>query len=434
MGKQIVVGGGIAGISTALFLAERGHKVILVEAADKIGGLLNSIYPFNDEFSFDFGPHFPRETGIPEIDKILYASEDLSKYSYLKVGSYNKGLYEKSGFPFDFHLENRSEYFSDMNPNRPISKKNLLVQLYDTFGEGYSKNLIIPILEKFFKEDISCLKSDSHKLFSLDRIITLTERETIDRKTNNDYYDKNLAFHSYEYGLSTKKSLYPKFGGIGSWIDELKKKLINNGVEIKTNSYIDKINTERNKVKSIIFGNTEYQLENIFWTVPLIHLNKHISVEFSNKIERLNSLLIHYTIDSDYLTGLFYIQCNDSNLKSFRITLYDNFSSMCHKSFKRITVEILYKNDEIVEENIEDLIFDELKTIGVISLDTNFVNHKAHMLKNTFPIPKNQDEASTNFNSSFSNIHFFGKSYSEKWFMEEIITEIYESINEKINF
>ena len=107
---------------------------------------------------------------------------------------------------------------------------------------------------------------------------------------------------------------------------------------------------------------------------------------------------------------------------------------MCHKSFKRITVEILYKNDEIVEENIEDLIFDELKTIGVISLDTNFVNHKAHMLKNTFPIPKNQDEVSTNFNSSFSNIHFFGKSYSEKWFMEEIITEIYESINEKINF
>ena len=56
--RKVVVGGGIAGICTALFLAEKGDSVTLIEKGPALGGLLRSIYPFDNEYSFDFGTHF----------------------------------------------------------------------------------------------------------------------------------------------------------------------------------------------------------------------------------------------------------------------------------------------------------------------------------------------------------------------------------------
>jgi len=53
-GKWLVVGGGPAGMRAALELAQRGHAVRLVEAADKLGGQLNlaAMLPRRHKFAF----------------------------------------------------------------------------------------------------------------------------------------------------------------------------------------------------------------------------------------------------------------------------------------------------------------------------------------------------------------------------------------------
>lgn len=51
--KVLVAGGGVAGLEAARVLAERGHKVVLVDAADKLGGNFNlaAVAPMKQDFA-----------------------------------------------------------------------------------------------------------------------------------------------------------------------------------------------------------------------------------------------------------------------------------------------------------------------------------------------------------------------------------------------
>lgn len=57
MKKCLVIGGGFAGLSTAVYLSEKNHKVIVFEAAPKLGGRAYSIYDSKLNSSYDNGQH-----------------------------------------------------------------------------------------------------------------------------------------------------------------------------------------------------------------------------------------------------------------------------------------------------------------------------------------------------------------------------------------
>jgi NADPH-dependent glutamate synthase beta subunit-like oxidoreductase len=76
-GKTVaVVGGGPAGLSAAHFLRRRGHKVVIFEAHDKLGGMMRYGIP---------GYRTPREMLDAEIDRIL-AMGDIEVRLGLRVG------------------------------------------------------------------------------------------------------------------------------------------------------------------------------------------------------------------------------------------------------------------------------------------------------------------------------------------------------------
>ena len=54
--KNIVIfGAGISGLSTAVFLLKRGHKVTVLEKESHVGGMCSS-YKYKG-FTIDYGPH-----------------------------------------------------------------------------------------------------------------------------------------------------------------------------------------------------------------------------------------------------------------------------------------------------------------------------------------------------------------------------------------
>src|SRR6056297_335681 len=58
----IVAGAGMAGLTAAAYLCEQGHSVLVLEQADRVGGLVGSIE--DDGFIFDFGIRSLENSGV----------------------------------------------------------------------------------------------------------------------------------------------------------------------------------------------------------------------------------------------------------------------------------------------------------------------------------------------------------------------------------
>lgn len=53
----VILGAGLAGLTAAQFLRQKGVPVLLYEAGNKIAGLAQSLHD-SDGFTYDFGAHF----------------------------------------------------------------------------------------------------------------------------------------------------------------------------------------------------------------------------------------------------------------------------------------------------------------------------------------------------------------------------------------
>lgn len=82
----IVVGGGIAGLTSASFLCKSGYKVLLCEKEDQLGGLVGS---FNYKgFTFDAGIRALENSGIlfPMINQLELDIEFLPSPVSIGIG------------------------------------------------------------------------------------------------------------------------------------------------------------------------------------------------------------------------------------------------------------------------------------------------------------------------------------------------------------
>lgn len=433
----VVVGGGIAGISSALFYAKKGMNVTLVEKAKELGGLLKSQKLFKEDYIFDYGTHFLRETGNEEIDSLLFKYGNLKKFDYLKTGSYYKELYKKNGFLSTKYLppSTEKEYLANLKKSKLKKKyKNLQEQLDAYFGKDFGK-ILAKISEKFFFTNASELAPYSSTIFGLSRIIISSEEET-NKLKKDKRFDDVLAYHSYKKGLSSSKNMYPTVGGVGEWIKTIEKTLLKMGVTILKKAEIQKITTTQDKVNSIQINNKEYKLDKLIWTVPPFILLHKLNIE--NSIpppKRLTSCIFHFLVNEKYLTDLYYFQCYDTDLKTFRVTLYDNYSTSKLNKY-RVTVEVLLENPPKDQTALEKEIFGELITMNVFSKKAKLLESAIDVYPNGFPVLTKEFlsksiEQCNRIKDQFSNIKIYGKSKNKTWFMNDIILETYHSINAK---
>ena len=80
MARIVVIGAGVAGLSTAIRLCSRGHKVTIVEARDQVGG---RAYQLRGEgFTFDMGPTL---ITAPHLLHAVWASAGRSMHEYVDL-------------------------------------------------------------------------------------------------------------------------------------------------------------------------------------------------------------------------------------------------------------------------------------------------------------------------------------------------------------
>lgn len=278
----IIVGGGIAGLTSAAYLARAGQKILLIEKNGEFGGLVNSFV--KDGFHFEAGVRALESAGIiiPMLhdlgieldivrskvsvgiaDKILNI-EDLNSiqdYRDLLVD-----LYPKSEKEIDHFIKTMRKIMKMLDVLYGIENplfKNILKD------QKYLFKTLLPWLPKF--------------LFTIGRINRLNAPfETYLEKIIKDpslrdiisqhFFKNTPTFFALSYFTLYLDYFYPK-GGVWKLIDGMVDKIKEFKGELLPNTYIQKIDAEYQYV--VDDKNQRYYYNNLIWAADLKALYKN---------------------------------------------------------------------------------------------------------------------------------------------------------------
>ena len=448
MKKAIVVGSGIAGILSAILLKRKFNEVHLIEKESELGGLLKS-FRNGDGIEFDYGTHFLRDTGNRELDTLLFGqnlSDNWLVLDFLKAGNFFGGkLNEHSPFidssclPEEIYQKGMTELLGLGFPKE--NYENLEEQLRDSFGYILTERIFQPALQKFFGHSLGEIAPNANHFFIPSRLLGFNPETTRELK-KSAVFDGKLGFHSYQEGLSSSKNYYPKYRGIGLWIEELTEKLEQLGVKIIAGQSVSEI-LYNNFIHSVVLEDgTRFSCDQLIWTVPVFLFNKackFTSPAPSDPPTRLISGLHHFVLDQPFLTDLYFFSCYDPGLITFRVTLYANVrkSDTSLNSQYPLTVEVLSQQVPDLKTDSQT-VFEELKKMGVISTVSKVLFQHSEIVQGGFPVPTDQfirnSKSQLEFaKTHFSNVLFLGKSTGSSWFMHEVLLESYSAIMELLD-
>ena len=149
-----ILGGGLAGVSLAYFLQNKGHDVEVLEKEGECGGLCRSFK--KDGFSFDLGGHiiFSKDNQMLDLMVKILGSNVKKHYRNNKV--WFKGRYVKYPFENGLSALDKEDIFECLNyfiNNDNPKPKNLKEWCYYTFGKGIAEKYLIPYNAKIWNID-----------------------------------------------------------------------------------------------------------------------------------------------------------------------------------------------------------------------------------------------------------------------------------------
>ena len=282
----IIVGGGIAGLTSAAYLSRTGQKVLLIEKNSECGGLVNSF--IRDGFHFDAGVRALEDAGIIfpmlkdmgihldvikskvslGIENEILHIEDLSsllKYKELLIKLYPecKGeidevlkVIRKIMKHMDVLYGIENPVFKDLKRDRAFVLKKLLPWLPRfIFTVGKINNMNMPVEE----------------------YLTTIVKNTSLRDIISQHFFKNTpTFFALSYFSLYLDYFYPK-GGVGKLPEALKNKILECGGEIKTETKIIEVIADKCLLKDQ--NNISYKYDNLIWAADLKTLYKITETE-----------------------------------------------------------------------------------------------------------------------------------------------------------
>jgi len=326
----IIIGGGIGGLYAAWKLSEIGYHVILLEREKFLGGLSTSITL--DECVMDIGPHFVSLEKNSDITKDIFNLIDKKNIISLPSITQSYKSYFRGNildFPpklfdcftigtipvlktlFSIFL---SRFYSNKTKNL-IDVERYLVSFYGKYlYETWCKPLLfhatggtIPPLN---------LVKNSFAPLTLKKILNFFLTNRSNRPQNDDFKNINNTLNCYfKYGM-------------GSIIDILHKKILENGGKIILGGEIQSI--DHTQKKSVVYKkNNQIFTETsdiILYSIPLsitLKWFKNSPIELEKQFhdtKTSHSIMIFLLIDIPKLFDGWILDFYDLNVPFFRIT------------------------------------------------------------------------------------------------------------------
>lgn len=408
--NNVIVGSGISGLISALFLLKNGNKVTIIEREEEIGGLLKS-FNYGDFGLFDYGMHNFLETGIPEIDEMILDLLPFNQWNILEgekrdiAGVYFNGRIQFNSPYIDIRhfplkkVNDLREHFKFSEGNLRVPPKNAKEYLEERFGKELSDMTGNVVLEKIFQKPAKDLDIGAIHFTPLSRLV-ISNEDQICEDYRSSFLRERIAYpeqRNLPLELSSgRRGYYPKEFGIFRVAEALKKEILFNGGRILTSSSVKDIKISQHKIDKITISHKDEikeikEINSFIWTANIFGLGKILNYSFRGfKYDRpLKTFVVNILVDIEpELEDLYYFFCYEKGFKTFRLT---NYSAYCEKAIRNglypISLELLIDPlEELTLKMIEEIAKKELKLFNILNQKTTIKFIKVEELVSGIPM------------------------------------------------
>jgi phytoene dehydrogenase-like protein len=274
--NTIIVGGGIAGLTSAAYLLRAGQKVLLIEKNKVCGGLVNSFT--RDGFHFDAGVRALIDAGIifPMLKDLGIQLEVVK--SPVSLGIENEiinidsidSLLKYRQLLINFFPDSEEEIDEVLKNIRKIMKyMDVLYGIENPVFKDLKRDRafifkkLLPWLPKFI---FTVGKINRMNIPVEEYLRTFVKNPSLRDIISQHFFKNTPTFFALSYFSLYLDYFYPK-GGVGKLSEALKNKIIECGGEIKTETRIIEVIAEKCLVKDQ--KNITYRYDNLIWAADL---------------------------------------------------------------------------------------------------------------------------------------------------------------------
>ncbi len=353
MRKCVVIGGGFAGLSAAVYLSRAGVKVHLLEASPKLGGRSYSFREKTTGDTVDNGQHLLRGCYNYTLDFLkLLGTDNLLPFP----NNLHVPFVDKNGKVY--HLSTSSGFYP-FNLLSAILKFNA-VPLSDRFNAALflGKALLYSDreLEKLTVLELLKKENQSERMIkSLWEIIAVGALNA-DMKEASAKLFVDILKQIFLTGNRSYKMLVPSAGLSKLYCEAATKIIEQNGGKVTCSAKIEKIKCTGNKIASVASNEMEHNdFDFVISAIPPYALDKILEPEFSNELN------LEKFKTSPILSAHLWLKENSFSEKFYGLIESDVHWVFNHGSYISVTISGADKFNDLPHDKIKCIIFSELK-------------------------------------------------------------------------
>lgn len=272
----IVVGGGVAGLTSAVYLSRAGLKTLLIEKNSECGGLVNTFS--RDGFTFDAGVRALLDAGIifPMLKDLNIKLETVK--SPVSVGIENEvlnirdknSLSDYSDLLKKFYPDSRSDINELIRIIRKIMKHmDVLYGIENPVFKDLKRDIgfVFKKILPWFPRFLFTVRKINRMNTPVEEYLQQFVGDGSLRDMVSQHFFRNTpAFFALSYFSLYLDYFYPR-GGVGTLAEALRNKIAELGGEIRTETLITSVNAAGHTITDD--RNVSYRYKNLVWAADL---------------------------------------------------------------------------------------------------------------------------------------------------------------------
>ena len=293
----IVVGGGIAGLTSAAYVCRAGISTLLVEKQEKLGGLVSTFW--HEGFAFDAGARAFVNSGILHpMMRSLGIKMEVTE-NPITIGIVDRWVRMRSRESLHDYANLLKEIFpgNTADIDRIIEEINKIIVYLDVLygidnplftedmrDKEYLTKTLLPWFIKYQKNMRKIAKLNEPVNSYLKRF---TKNEALIGMIAQHFFEDTPTFFALSYFGLYLDYFYP-MGGTGKIVEELAKKVSEAGGEVLTNTSVISIDSKSHQV--VLSNDQKVSYKQLVWAADQSLLYKVASETGDSKVQHQRAL------------------------------------------------------------------------------------------------------------------------------------------------